>query len=101
MQHIVYAIIFYIVSCKLQARCQAVVLVFLANRCYYIVHSMVNWTAAASACKTAYPGASLATISNNHEQRKCRLPQLSTCHDLPKVSSVKKETQSRLVLLSN
>nr|XP_022336336.1 macrophage mannose receptor 1-like isoform X2 [Crassostrea virginica] len=39
------------------------------NRCYYIVHSKVNWTAAASACKAAYPGASLATISNNHEQQ--------------------------------
>lgn len=39
-----------------------------ANRCYFIVHSKVNWTSAASACKTAYPGASLATISNIHEQ---------------------------------
>lgn len=39
-----------------------------ANRCYYIVHSQVNWTSANSACKTAYPGASLATISNLHEQ---------------------------------
>nr|XP_011422437.3 macrophage mannose receptor 1 isoform X2 [Crassostrea gigas] len=38
------------------------------NRCYFIVHSKVNWTSAASACKTAYPGASLATISNIHEQ---------------------------------
>jgi hypothetical protein len=41
-----------------------------ANRCYYIVQNQVNWTTAVSSCQSAYPGASLATISNLGEQRK-------------------------------
>ncbi|XP_061179353.1 macrophage mannose receptor 1-like [Saccostrea echinata] len=39
-----------------------------SNRCYFIVQNKVNWTSAVSACQTAYPGASLATISSLQEQ---------------------------------
>ncbi|XP_055995966.1 macrophage mannose receptor 1-like isoform X2 [Ostrea edulis] len=40
-----------------------------SNRCYYIVNNQVNWTAAVSACQSSYPGATIATISNMHEQQ--------------------------------